>query len=116
MIHATVIGRLGRDPETKEVGGDTVASFSVASDQGYGEKKTTNWVRVSVWGKRGLKLAQMLTKGDRVAVRGSLETSEKDGKTYLSIRADEVELLGGQTGERPAAPQVSRQAVYDDPF
>lgn len=107
MIHATIIGRLGRDPETKEVGKDVVASFSVACDQGWGERKSTNWIRVSVWGARGTKLASMLAKGDRVAVRGALETAEKDGKTYLQMRADDVELLGGGAGEGKGAPKGS---------
>ena len=101
MIHATVIGRLGRDaePVKAEAGG---CSFSVASDQGFNDKKRTNWVRVTVWGKRGNTLLPMLTKGSRVAVRGGLETREHDGKTYIEMRADEVELLSDR-GASPAA-------------
>lgn len=111
MIHATIIGRLGRDPETKDTGNGVVTSFSVASDQGYGEKRTTNWVRVSLWGERGKKLAGMIGKGDRIAARGALETAEKDGKTYLQMRADELELLGGRAESRPAK---ATDAGFDD--
>ena len=58
----------------------------------------------------------MLAKGDRVAVRGALETSEKDGKTYLNMRADDVELLGGGSGEGKGAPKggTARTGVAAD--
>jgi single-strand DNA-binding protein len=111
MIHAFVVGRLGRNPEPvkAEAGG---CSFSVASDQGWGDKKSTNWVRVTIWGKRGEKLSTMLGKGSRVGVRGELTTREHEGKQYLELRADEVELLDG----KPAADQGSArpQAFADD--
>lgn len=112
MIHATIIGRVGRDAEVKEAAGSKVCSFSVACDQGYGDRKSTNWIRVSIWGSRGDKLAPMISKGQRVAVRGSLETREKDGKVYLEVRADELELLGGgetRGNDKPASPAA-------DPF
>ena len=114
MIHATIIGRLGRDAEpVKSAAGG--CSFSVACDQGFGEKKRTNWIRVTVWGKRGITLQSMLTKGTRVAVRGGLETREHEGKTYLELRADEVELLSERSerpAERPAATYVDDGAPF----
>ena len=114
MIHATIIGRLGRDaePVKSDAGG---CSFSVACDQGFGEKKRTNWVRVTVWGKRGVTLQPMLAKGARVAVRGGLETREHEGKTYLELRADEVELLS-ERSERPTERPAPVYADDETPF
>jgi len=111
MIHCTIIGRLGRDAES--IKGAEGCSFSVACDQGFGDKKKTNWVRVTVWGSRGVKLQPMLVKGIRLAARGALETREHDGKTYLELRADEIELLS----ERPTVPVVNQEHSYDaNPF
>lgn len=100
MIHSTCIGNLGRDAETKTVGsGKTVTNFSIAT-KGRGKDAATVWVDCSLWGARGESLKQYLTKGSKVAVIGSLSTREHNGKTYLQVDVQEVELLGG--GGAPA--------------
>lgn len=99
MKSVTIAGNIGRNAETRNTqSGDSVTGFSVAVEERQGQDKRTIWFDVSVWGKRGSSLAQYLTKGTRVAVAGDLSTREHDGKTYLTIRADQVTLLGG--GER----------------
>ena len=99
MKSVTIAGNIGRNAETRNTqSGDSVTGFSVAVEERQGQDKRTIWFDVSIWGKRGSSLAQYLTKGTRVAVAGDLSTREHDGKTYLTIRADQVTLLGG--GER----------------
>lgn len=103
MKSITIAGGIGRDAETRTTqGGDKVTSFSVAVNDGVGQNKGTIWFDVSIWGKRGDALAQYLTKGSRVAVSGDLGRREHDGKTYLTVRADQITLLGGgnQDGQR----------------
>lgn len=119
MINATVIGNIGRDAETRAVGSDTVCSFSVASSDGFGDKKTTTWVRCSLWGKRGDKLAPMLAKGTRVAVCGTLSEREHDGKKYLECRVNDVEFTapkaaGGAAPSGQRAPDHVRGGPVDD--
>lgn len=93
----TVAGKLGRDAEVRQTqGGDSVCSFSVAVDQRNGRDKSTNWWRVSLWGKRGDALAQYLTKGSSVTVSGEFSLSEYEGKPQLNIRANEIALQGGK--------------------
>ena len=98
------IGRLGKDAEVKDVNGKKVIQFSVATDQGYGDKKTTLWIDVSKWGEQ-TGVATYLKKGTQVYVTGepSLFTSEQ-GKTYLKLRADKIELLGSREAAAPDAP------------
>lgn len=57
-------------------------------------------VRLLDLGKRGEALASHLTKGTAVAVSGDLGRREHEGKTYLTVRVDQVTLLGG--GDRDA--------------
>jgi single-strand DNA-binding protein len=98
-IHATVIGNLGKDAETRTVGsGKLVTNFSVASKA----KKDgpTTWVRAAMWGERGKRVSEYLTKGSKVAVAGQLSTREHDGKTYVELDVHELELLGGKPAER----------------
>ena len=92
MQSITITGGLGRDAELKTTqGGDDILSFSVGSTQGYGERKSTNWFRCTVWGKRGRSIAQYLLKGTKVTVQGELTIGEYEGKAQYEIRVNEVE-------------------------
>ncbi len=112
-IWATVGGNLGSDAEIRDTKGGSVVSFRMASESLVKGEKTTTWVRVSLWGKRGEALLQHLVKGSKVAVVGELSLSEykKDGetKTSVEIRCFDVTLMGkpasasGGGGGRPAA-------------
>lgn len=99
MQQIVIAGRIGRDAETRTAGDGTVTGFTVAVDVRQGREKSTNWWRVSLWGKRGESLAQYLTKGASVTVSGEFSLSEYEGKPQLNIRANDVALQGGG-GER----------------
>lgn len=96
MKSITIAGGIGKDAVTRTTqGGDKVTGFSVGVSEGFGDSKRTIWFDCSFWGNRGEKLAGYLTKGSRVAVSGDLSTREHEGRTYLTVRASEVTLLGG---------------------
>lgn len=96
MKTITIAGGITRDAVNRTTqDGDNVTSFSVAVSEGFGDKKRSLYFDCTLWGKRGSGLAQYLTKGTRVAVSGDLSTREHNGKTYLTVRASEVTLLGG---------------------
>ena len=95
MKNITIAGGITRDAELRTAGSDKVLGFSVAVSEGFGDKKRTLYFDCNLWGKRGETLAGMLTKGSKVAVAGDLSTREHNGKTYLTIRANEVTLMGG---------------------
>lgn len=114
MKSITIAGRLGKDSVKRTTqNGDSVLSFSVAVDDGYGENKRTLWFDCSLWGKRADALAKYLVKGTAVAVSGDLSTREHEGRTYLTIRVNEVTMQGGgEKQDRPAQRQ-ERSASYD---
>ena len=108
MQTITIAGRIGKDAETRSTQtGDSVTGFTVAVDQRNGRDKTTNWWRVSLWGKRGDALAQYLTKGASVTVSGEFSLGEYDGKPQLNIRANEIALQGGKS-DNARTPDGSR--------
>jgi len=126
MISSTVSGHLGRDAETKEVGNTVVTSFSIASSAYRNKEKVTDWVNVSMWGDRGEKLAQYLTKGAYVVVRGQMWVrsyeSKGEQKSSLDMRAEDIELGGGGKkdgaqgggGQSKPKPQAKRQELADE--
>ncbi len=103
-----LVGRLGRDPETRYTGGgQAVANFSVATDETYkdrnGEKqKRTEWHKIVVWGKQAEIAQQYLKKGSLVFIEGRIQSREwqdKEGqkRTSFEIVANNFRMLGGRS-------------------
>lgn len=114
MNSITVAGSLGRDAELKYLpNGDAVLNFSVADSQG--KDKVTIWWNCQLFGKRAESLAQYLTKGQAVAVSGSVserEWTDKEGnaKKSMNVRVNELALQGGRREE----PKPKSRNDFDD--
>ena len=114
----TCTTRLYKDAEQRFTpGGDSIVSFRGAVDAGFGQNKTTSWIKFNLWGKRGESLTQYLKDKTQVCVSGELanrEYTDKDGqKRYsLEVRVNDLTLLGKKDGQQQAAPQqqAPRQA------
>ena len=78
--------RLGRDAELKTTQtGKQVLSFAGAYDIGFGDNKKTMWLDCSMWGDRGVKVAQHFTKGTQIVIYGrdlELETYTKGDGSF----------------------------------
>lgn len=113
---ATLIGNLGNDPDVRDVNGQKVATFSLATNERWtdknGEKQEhTEWHRIVVWGKLAEVCGQYLKKGRQTYVEGRIRTrtwDDKEGvKRYTTeINADTVQFLGGagEKGDRAPHP------------
>jgi single-strand DNA-binding protein len=114
----TLIGHLGRDPENRTTNsGDSVTSFSLATNKRRKDGDLSTWWNCTCWGKRGETLASYLKKGDPVLIQGepSLRPyTTKDGRdglalevevrewTFVGTRAD----AGPNSAPRPTDPQA----------
>lgn len=107
MNSICVAGNLTKDAELKHLNnGDAVLNFSIADSQG--KDKTAIFWNCQLFGKRAEALAQYLTKGQAVAVSGSVserEWTDKDGNTKksMNVRVNEV-ALQGKREEAKSAP------------
>jgi len=116
-----ITGRIGRDAEVRTTqSGTTVASFSVAVDMGYGDRKTTEWMRCAIFGKRAESgLVNYLKKGQLVAVTGQAKANgySKDGevRANIEISVDNLDLLGkkdqGQPQQQPQQQPQTQQSL-----
>jgi single-strand DNA-binding protein len=108
-----LVGRLGRDPETRYTGGgQAVANFSLATDESYkdrnGERqKRTEWHRITAWGKLAEICQQYLKKGTMVYIEGRIQSREwqdKEGqkRTSYDIVANTMKMLSSR-GDAAAA-------------
>ena len=98
-----LIGRLGADPEIKQmVNGKSVARLSVATSQSWkdkssGERKEkTEWHRVVIFNEGLIKVVQQyLKKGANVYVEGQIATRKwKDESTGIDKYSTEIVLQG----------------------
>lgn len=111
MTTVTILGKLGKDVELKDINGTALAKFSVAQNVGFGDKKTTNWFEVSIWGAQAKSnFVDYLKKGQMVQVVGELSTREYNGKTYMEVRSYNCNLAGGQ----PQANQGNNQQAQQN--
>lgn len=108
-----LVGRLGRDPETRYTGGgQAVANFSVATDETYKDKsgerqKRTEWHKIVVWGKQAEIAQQYLKKGSLIFIEGRIQSREwqdKEGqkRTSFEIVATNFRMLGGRADSTAA--------------
>ncbi len=115
MKSIVLAGNIGRDAVTRTTGnGDKVTGFTVAVEDRQGKEKSTMWFDVAIWGARGEKLAEYLTKGGKVCVSGDLSMREHEGKTYLTVRADQVSLMGGKKESGPHRDDLLHERPIDN--
>lgn len=125
MNKIIVIGRVGRDPESRTFGqGTNVTNFSLAvtekwSRNGQKEEKTT-WFNISHFGRGGEFSAQYVRKGQKIAVDGRLEIREwtdKNGVTRKDpeIVADNVEILADPNRVGVAPSEQPQQPIESTP-
>lgn len=120
MIILTATGRVGKDAELRSLNsGDKILSFSVGSDIGYGDKKQTIWLDCSIFGARGEKLTQYLTKGTSVTVIGEFGQRSYQNKSGETVTATTVKVMevalqgGGQPAQQQSYPApVKSQGGY----
>jgi len=96
-----VIGRLGKDPEIKEVAGKKLAKIAIATSKKVKDQEVTTWYNAELWEQKGDLAERFLSKGSEVCVKGEpkLETwTDKDGnaKAAISVRVNTIVLIGGK--------------------
>ena len=98
-----LIGRLGADPEIKQmVNGKNVARLSLATSQSWKDKNTgekkqkTEWHRVVIFNEGLVNVVhQYLKKGSQVYIEGQLSTRKwKDEQSGLDKYSTEVVIQG----------------------
>ena len=106
MINKVVLmGRLTKDVELKYTPSNVaVATFTVAVDRNYvkqGEERQTDFINIVVWRSTAEFVAKYFTKGQLIALVGSIQTrtwDDNEGKKHYvtEVVADEVSFAGGK--------------------
>lgn len=93
-FETTIVGRVGSDPDVREVNGKKVTNYNVACNV---SKDKTVWVKVTTWEKRAEIDGKYIKKGMLVMCTGTLQ-SDGDGKPRIytdgsgNVKASNFEL------------------------
>ncbi|KAF3923699.1 hypothetical protein ABW20_dc0102739 [Dactylellina cionopaga] len=102
LARVQVIGNIGTEPEISQTSaGSPMIKYSVASNLGSADKKTTQWHRVVAFNEPN---PDRLAKGSRVFLEGDLRISTYDGEdgkklTSVSIIQRSLSILSKPRGE-----------------
>jgi len=112
-----IIGNVGKEPEMRFTpSGKSVASFSVAVNNKFGEESTTEWFNVVAWNKLAETCNQYLTKGQQVFVEGRLLTRQWDdseGQTHYrtEVIANKVLFLGRREQQKETQEELEPEDI-----
>ena len=123
-----LVGRLGKDPADRVTpGGTRVSSFSMATDRfrsdgNGGTQQTTEWHRVTAFGKLAESCNQYLRKGRLVFIEGALQTRSWEKppgeKHYMTeVVASNVTFLDFKGEGSSAGSELKNEPQEEaDPF
>lgn len=107
MNKVIIMGRLTKDPETRQAGETTVTRFSVAVDRKYKAdgQPTADFPSCVAFGKTAEFISKYFKQGMKIALEGRIQTGsyEKDGvKHYTTdVVAEAVEFAESKKVDEP---------------
>jgi len=116
-----LVGNLGGDPEVRYMpSGDAVASIRLATTDRYKDKtsgetkESTEWHRVSFFGRLAEIVNEYLKKGASVYIEGRIRTrkyTDQAGveKYATEIVADQMQMLGGRADANSQASRAGEE-------
>ena len=125
MISKVILmGRLTKDPELRYTNNKTpVCSFTIAVNNGYGEKQQTDFINCVAWNKTAEFVAKYFIKGRMIIIAdGRISTRSwetQDGKRAYAteVVVNEVNFGESKTSPQLNTPQTAAQPpMQDDDF
>lgn len=110
-----LVGRIGKNPESRQFGDKTVWNFSVATSRNRKRadgswEVLTDWHNCQFWGN----LSQRAGKGALVVVAGSLESYKTDaGDTRWQVAVRDIRVLNSATGSSEPTPEQAAAMMGD---
>ena len=122
MINKVILmGRLTKDPELRYTNNKTpVCSFTIAVNNGYGEKQQTDFINCVAWNKTAEFVTKYFIKGRMIVIAdGRISTRSwetQDGKRAYAteVVANEVNFGESKTSPQLNTPQTAAQPPMQD--
>ena len=106
-----LLGRTTKDPSIRMTAdGSQVASFTLAVDTGFGEKKKSNFFEMVAFGKAADSIGRMIRQGTKIIVQSQAQQNvwtDKEGRKHYDVNfvVQSWEFAESKrSGDAPAAP------------
>lgn len=117
---AILMGRLTKDPELRHTGtGKPVATFTVATDNGHGETKKTDFINCVAWNKTAEFVSKWFSKGQMIVVVGRLSTrswESRDGRKNYATEVVTNEVYFGESKKEETSPEDTSEDFEELPL
>jgi single-strand DNA-binding protein len=113
----TLVGRAGRDPETRFFEGGTVVTNLTLAVNRPSRDEEPDWFNLEIWGKQAQVAADYVRKGSLIGVVGRM-TSEQwtdrntgERRSKALVKVDRLALLGSKAESAAAAGPAAGAAT-----
>ena len=121
MNNVSLIGRLTADPELRHTQSGTACTrFNVAVDRRVkqGEEKQTDFITVVAWQQRAEFICKYFSKGQRIALTGSIRTgnyTDKDGnkRNTFEVWAENVVFCDSKNSQKTDTKSIEVENTAD---
>lgn len=122
MNKVILMGRLTADPELKQTqNGTAVCRFTVAVNRKFTDKNTgerqADFISCTAWAKTAEFIGKYFTKGQMIALEGSLRTGSYQDKNHsdvthytTEVMVDSTEFTGGKSENNSPARSLAEKA------
>ena len=116
-----IVGNISRDIEIKLTTKQTKYCWITVAVNKIGKDKGADFIDVLVWDKMADNLKKYVSKGDCIAVAGTISViKDKEGHNKIQLTADSFTMLGRRAKkeepeEAPAAPAKAPGSVPEAP-
>lgn len=120
---AAILGRLVADPELKHTPNDiAVTTFTIAVDRSYapvGDQRQTDFINIVAWRHTAEFICKYFTKGQLIALSGSIQTRRYEDKQGSKRRAFEIVAnnvsFADSKRDNSSAPAGQKPTAYNEP-
>lgn len=122
LNNVVLMGRLTADPELKYAPNNIAATaFQIAVDRSYGKngERQTDFISVAAWRKTAEFIARYFSKGQMIAVEGSIRArsyEDKNGnrRTAFEVVADNVSFCGDEKRKTPSGTEEIDENSFEE--
>lgn len=121
MNSVQIIGRMTADPELRHTqSGTSCARFNIAVDRRVkqGEEKQADFITIVAWQQRAEFICKYFSKGQRIALTGSIRTgnyTDKDGnkRNTFEVWAENVEFCDSKNSQKTDTKSIEVENTAD---
>ena len=117
-----LLGRIGKVEDMRYTqGGKAVINFSLATNEGYGDRQTTTWHDIVAWDKQAEFVAKYLDKGAQILIEGSIrrrswEAQDGSKRSKVEVHAYRITSLSKPEEGRRGNGGRGRDEAEDNPW